>query len=165
MSNAPLVLIVRFEQPEGIEQAIKNGHHVFVPLRRTGATGAFSLPRLIRHSAEQALVAMGISSERARDLATLARRSVPALRRKLTIAPGVQIPTWAQPDEAPALLAPHLLGAWHDPTEVDRKDLSHLAEIPYEDHQHLVVRWSNETDPPIRLLGVVWILALHETCC
>lgn len=97
LSSAPLFLIARFDQPEIIGRAIQKGHHVFVPLGRVGATGAFPLPRLIRDAAKQALDEMGQSGERAEDLATLARRSLSALRRKLAIAPGVQVPAWAQP--------------------------------------------------------------------
>lgn len=162
LSSAPLFLIARFDQPEIIGRAIQKGHHVFVPLGRVGATGAFPLPRLIRDAAKQALDEMGQSGERAEDLATLARRSLSALRRKLAIAPGVQVPAWAQPNEARNLIAPLLAGAWKDSSKGDRSALSDLAGIPYEQFQHHAVSSVNAPDPPLLRVGDVWMIAARE---
>lgn len=162
LSSNPLILISGLNQPEGIGRVIHQGHHVFVPLGRTGATGAFPLPRLVRDAAEQALKEMKLSDGRAGDLATLARRSLSALRRKMAIAPGVQVPAWAQPGEARVLLAPLLAGAWQDDAEGDQSALSQLAGIAYEDLRRIAVRWANEPDPPLRRTGNVWMVAARE---
>lgn len=162
LSSNPLFLIARFDQPEIINRAIQNGHHVFIPLGRVGATGAFPLPRLIRDAAKQALEEMGYSGERAEDLATLARRSLSALRRKLAIARGVQVPAWAQPNEARNLIAPLLAGTWEDSSEGDRSALSDLAGIPYQQFQPHAVSSVNAPDPPLLRVGDVWMIAARE---
>ena len=161
LSSNPLFLIARFDQPE-ISRAIQNRHHVFVPLGPVGATGAFPLPRLIRDAAKQGLDEMGLSGKRAEDLATLARRSLSALRRQLAIARGVQFPAWAQPNEARNLIAPLLAGTWKDSSEGDRSALSDLAGIPYEQFQHHAVSSVNAPDPPLLRVGDVWMIAARE---
>lgn len=161
-SPEPLIIITKINEPEGVGRAIRNGHHVFVPMGGVGAPGAFTLSRIVRSEAERSLKIMGISDARSRSLATLARRSLSALRRKLAIAPGLQCPTWARPDEARHLLAPLVVGVWHDSSEGDRAVLSRLADIPYQDIQRNAVRLANEPDPPLRREGDIWMIAARE---
>jgi len=162
LSSEPLILIARLERSEGVGRAIQAGHHVFVPLGRIGGTNAVSLPRLVRDAAEQSLQEMGLNREQARDLATLARRSLSALGRKRAIAPDTQQPAWARPDEARELLAPLLAGAWEDSSEGDREALAQLSGMSYETLQSRLVRWANEADPPVRRVGEVWMIAAQE---
>lgn len=161
-SPEPLIIITKINEPEGVGRAIRRGHHVFVPLGGVGAPGAYTLPRVVRYEAERALRLMGLSEVQSRSLATLARRSLSALRRKLAIAPGLQCPTWARPDEAKHLLAPLLVGVWHDSSEGDREILSRLADVPYQDIQRNAVRLANEPDPPLRREGDIWMIAARE---
>jgi hypothetical protein len=159
-SPEPQILIPRSSQPVG--RAIQNGHHVLVPVGRTGDREAVYLPRIVRDAAEQALKEMGLSDNRARSLATLARRSFPALRRKLAIAPDTLRPTWARPEVARQLLAPLLVGAWQDSCEGDRKVLAQLSGLSYEQLQSMLVRWAKEPDPPLRRVGDTWMIAAQE---
>jgi hypothetical protein len=159
-SPKPLLLIPQTSQPVG--RAIQNGHHVFVPSGRTGDRGAVWLPRLVRDAAEQALKDMELTDTQARILATLARRSLPALRRRLAIAPDTLRPTWAHPEVARQLLAPLLVGAWQDSCEGDREILAKLSGLPYEQLQNYLIRWANEPDPPLRRTGDIWWITAQE---
>ncbi|WP_059002163.1 hypothetical protein [Leptolyngbya sp. NIES-2104] len=160
-ATEPLILIAHLEQPEGIGHAIQNGHHVFVPLGQFGSNGN-SLPRIVRDAAELALREMGLSRDRAINLATLARRSLSALRRKLAITQNIQQPAWARGNTACELLAPLLAGAWSEAKEGDRQALSQLSGMPYEQLQSILVHWSNEPDPPVRRVGEIWMIAAQE---
>jgi nucleoside phosphorylase len=161
-SSEPSILIARLSQPEGIGRAIQNGHHVFVPVGRTGDKNTVCLPRIVRDAAEQALKEMGLSDNRSRSLATLARRNLNALRRTLAIAPETLRPAWAHPEAARQLLAPLLVGVWEDSCKGDREILARLSGLPYEQLQPMLVRWANEPDPPLRRVGDTWMVAAQE---
>jgi hypothetical protein len=160
-SSKPLILIARLNQPEGVGQATQHGHHVFIPVGRMSG-GNPVLPRIVRDAAEQALGEMGLNRDRASALATLARRSLPALRRKLAIVQGIRHPAWAQPIAARELLAPLLVSVWNDACPGDRDALSQLSGIPYETLQTFMVRWAHEPDPPLRRVGDTWMMAAQE---
>ena len=93
-SSDPLILIVELGDPEGIRTAVKNGHHVFVPSDRVGSDLKNFLPRIVHSAAEDALQGMGFNRNQAHSYATLARRSLSALRRELK---AIQPPAWAKP--------------------------------------------------------------------
>lgn len=161
-SDEPLVLIARLKERDGIGTAIRQGHHVFIPSERVSSGKDNLLPRIVRDAAEQALKDMGFNREKARRYATLARRSLQALRRKLAIASAIQQPAWAKPENARILLAPLLVSAWNGNSAGDRDVLSKLANMPYENLQNHLVRWVNESDPPLRRVGDIWTIAAQE---
>ena len=161
-SSESRILITRLSQPEGIGRAIQNSHHVFVPVGRTGDKNTVCLPRIVRDAAEQSLKEMGLSDNRSRSLATLARRNLNALRRTLAIAPETLRPAWAHPEEARQLLAPLFVGVWEDSCKGDREILARLSGLPYEQLQPIFVRWANEPDPPLRRVGDTWMVAAQE---
>jgi len=158
-STEPLLLIPRIHQLEGIGRAIRNGHHVFIPSGRIGGAKDVSIPRIKRSEAAQALQRIGFNREQSSDLATLARRSLQAFRRKLN---AYQDPVWAHPQEARSLLAPLLIGVWQDSSEGDRRVLERLSRMSYESLQETLVRWANEPDPPVRRVGNIWMIAAQE---
>ncbi len=161
-SDDPLILIARLKERDGIGTAIGQGHHVFVPSKRVNSSSDNLLPRIVRDAAEQALKKMGLSDDQARRYATLTRRSLLALRRKLAIAPAIQQPAWAKPENARILLTPLLVSAWDSSSDGDRDVLSKLANMPYETLQNHLVRWVNESDPPLRRVGDIWMIAAQE---
>ena len=105
---------------------------------------------------------MGIDDERSDDLATLTRRSMMALRRKLAISPEIQRPAWAKPSEARALLPLMLAGGWNDQLAGDRNVIEQLARTTYEQVNSALARWVNEADPPVRRVGDTWLLVSRE---
>lgn len=163
-SATPLILVPAFDSRDAIARATRAGHHVVVPLGRADSASATTLtvPRLMRDEAAKALIAAGISEERARDLATLARRSLASFRRKLALSPEVQQPDWARPSEARAVLPAVLAGSWSDRDDADREVLGTLAQAPYEQFAEALVRWSNESDPPVRRVGDAWCIVSKE---
>jgi hypothetical protein len=164
-SGRPLVLIPSFDEMEVVAKASRQGHHVLIPLGRDepgGSSTAVTLPRLKREGAKQALVAMGLPEDKADDLATLARRSLMALRRKLAVNPEVQNPAWSRPGEARKLLPAMLVGAWNDTLAGDREVIARLARRPYEEYNDTLSQAANLPDPPLRRVGDVWLLASKE---
>jgi hypothetical protein len=163
LSNSRSILVPRFNgEVEGVSRAVKGGNHVFLAKEYVGTHGGDSLPRIVRDAAEKALQEMGLPHDRARDLATLARRSLPALRRKMACEPTLERPSWAQPQVARELFAPLLASAWQDPNMADREVLARLAGVSYERLQEILVRWSKAADPPLRLVGGIWMMAAPE---
>lgn len=160
--DKPLILIARLKEIDGIGTAIGKGHHVFVPSERVSSGSDHLLPRIVRDAAEQALKEMGFNYEQGGRYATLARRSLLALRRKLAIASATQQPAWAKSENARILLTPLLVSAWDDSSDGDRIVLSKLANMPYENLQNHLVRWVNESDPPLRRVGGIWAIASQE---
>lgn len=157
-------MIPNFPEREAVSRAVQDGHHVLIPLGKADAElpSALTIPRLHRADAEQALLNMGISRERASEFATLARRSFLALKRKLAVNPAVQSPAWAAPSEARKLLPLLLVGGWNDTNEKDRAAVAELAQSSYETVNDTVVRWANESDPPLRRTGNTWLIASRE---
>ncbi len=163
-SDEPLILVQAFDSRDAIARATRTGHRVVVPLGRADSAAAATLtvPRLSREEAAKALVACGIAEDRAHDLAVLARRSLMSFRRKLALSPEVQRPEWARPSEAHPLLPAMLAGAWSDAMDGDRQTIATLAQAPYEEVSEILVRWSNESDPPIRHVGDTWFIVSKE---
>lgn len=164
LSVQPLVLIPLFDEREVVPRAVKQGHYVLIPIGRDepSSSATIIVPRLKRDRAKPALIAMGLSDEKAEDLATLARRSLMALRRRLAIRPEVQRPEWAKPAAARTLLPAMLVGGWNDTLAGDREILAKLARQPYEQVNEILARVANEPDPPIRRVGDVWLVASKE---
>ncbi len=163
-SGEPLLLARMFENRDTVASAVRQGHHVLVPLGKDDSISSqtVTLPRLHRDCAKEALIQMGIDDERSDDLATLARRSMMALRRKLAISPEVQRPAWAKPSEARALLPLMLAGGWNDQLAGDRDVIEQLARTTYEQVNSALARWVNEADPPVRRVGDTWLLVSRE---
>lgn len=162
--DQPLILIPNFEDEFLPLKAIENGHQVFIPLGKADAPSSSveEIARLNRASAEKALQNMGISEKKVGKLATLARRSFLDLRRKLAVNPEIQIPKWAKPSESRNLLPILLAGGFNDSIQKDREAISKIAQTEYESVNDILVRWSNESDPPVRQVGNVWLIASKE---
>lgn len=161
--DTPLLLAPLFAGADAAG-AVRAGHQVFIPLGRESARGSetIELPRPRRAAAKSALLRMGLLEQQADVLATLARRSLLSLRRKLAVSPELQQPRWARPDEAPALLPALLAGTWDDSLDGDREVLASLAARPYEDFSRTLMRWQNENGSPVRRVGTNWVLVSKE---
>lgn len=129
--TTPMLLVPMFDHKDAVGVAVVRGHRVFPPLHQNAADGTPALPRPMREAMEDALRDMGIAGDRGSNLATLARRSLQAFRRKLAISPSLQVPEWARPANAIALLLLLLLPSTsdHSAHEDGEDDWSVLAEI------------------------------------
>src|SRR5262249_12718684 len=55
-----------------------------------------------------------------------------------------------------------LVGSWDEALEGDQNTIASLAECPYEEVAQDLVRYAQESDPPVRQVGSVWFLASKE---
>lgn len=150
---APLVLILTFAPADA---GGSGPHSLIVPVdRSTLSRNALSLPRIRREPAERVLKEMGLNDDDARDLATLARRSVPALRRRLASTPVSTKPSWAAPGSARGLIPVLLAGRWREDHDGDRTVLEQLAGKPYRDFAADIAPWFEAGEPPVRRNGSV----------
>jgi len=162
VSDFPMVLLPLFANPE-IPPALERGHAVVVPLgREVEADTGISLPRLRRAAIESSLSTMGFPDERARSLAGIGRLSLLSLRRALAVHPELQRPAWAQADSARSVLPAVLAGRWNERRDGDRAALSRLAGRPYEELSAELTKWANASDPPLRRVGDVWLVAAKD---
>src|SRR6266545_4092941 len=164
IASQPLLLIPVFADRGRTPAAVAYGHHVLIPQGRNepsvGAT--IELPRLRVADAKEALAAMGVSTDAVDDLARLARNSTGALRRRMAIHPASLIPKWAAPDVARSFLPALLAGRWTDDAPADQGIVAGLAGVAYADYRKLLLRWSNEPDPPVRQIGNLWTVVAKD---
>jgi hypothetical protein len=160
----PLILIPTFGERSLVASAIQRGHHVLLPLGLSEAetTANIALNRPHRDAVHQALEEMKIPQHQVGELATLGRRSLAALRRRLAINPSLLVPKWAEPSEARALLPALLVGRWHDSNEADREVISRLAGCEYSQVNEVLLRWANAAYPFVRRVGDVWLVVSKE---
>lgn len=160
----PLILIPIFGDRSLVASAIQRGHHVLLPLGLSEAetTANIALNRPHRDAVHQALDEMKIPQHQLGDLATLGRRSLAALRRRLAINPSLLVPEWAEPSEARSLLPALLVGRWHDSNEADRDVISRLACREYSQVNEVLLRWANSPYPFVRRVGDVWLVVSKQ---
>lgn len=158
-SEASLRIVTTFSPGDAANRATRRGHRVLIPRSPgEGVAGTLEVPRLHRRRAEEVLKAMGLSDERARELSTLARRSVMSLRRRLATSAAVSRPAWASPDVGPSLLPMFLLGTVNESVAGDADSLAKLGGEPVEAAVARLTRFAAESDPPVRRVGEVWYL-------
>ncbi len=157
-----MTLLPLFENPD-IATAQQRGHHVVLPLgREQVARGSrIELPRPHRPGAGQALEAAGVGSDRAYELAALARRSMPSLVRTLARDPRIARPRWSQLPAA-AILAPLVLvGSW-TASSADTDVVSRMVDKPWSTIEETLLHWHATDEPPFVPSGTQWHLASSE---
>jgi hypothetical protein len=158
----PLILVPLFENKDRVTAAVKQGHHVIVPLGHRARRISIKLNRQFRRDLRAAFDTLNIPDDQKDSSATLARRTLLGLRRKLAHVAAIHRPRWATPEQAQALIAPALAGSWAAGQLGDQDALSRLAGRPYADVERDVIRLSTEEDPPLRRTGGVWMLTSKE---
>jgi len=157
------VLIPVFEAAD-VASAISKGHHVVTVIDRAAKSWRavdFSLARLDPGEAAEALRGVGIEFGEAHRLAALGRRSMPALRRRLSLNPRVKRPEWADPPDARILAGLLVAGAWtSDPDDILM--LEAITKQPWEVIEPLVSRLCESTDPLIRKVRSSWSFVSPE---
>lgn len=157
------ILVPDFDNAD-VASALDSGRHV-VSIVDSGSARRRSvdvrLPRVARHEAAEAFRAGGVEWRQADRLAVLARRSMPALARRLSRSPRIQQPMWSQPPLDATLAALMLASRWTDRPE-DLRVLSELAAVPSDDLQRAIVDASRGSDPAIRKLRNTYVFASLE---
>ena len=159
----PLVLIRGFTGTVSSQIAIKNGHHVFVPLdtsqepRGKGQT----LSRPHRDEMVESLITMGVKEANAGSLAQRSRRRLPTLYRFLIDEAGAPGPDWAT-TPSNTVIALVLLGQWEENHPGDKNVIESLVGRPFEEIELDITAVAAIPDPPIAKFGQRWRFASHE---
>jgi len=157
------ILVPDFDNAD-VTRALASGRHVVSIVDSNSAVRRsvdIHLPRVGRNEAAEAFRAGGVEWRQADQLAVLARRSMPALARRLSRSPRVQQPAWSRPPLADTLAALMLASRWTDLPE-DLQVLSELANMPAVDLQRAVVDASRQSDPAIRNVRNVYVFTSLE---
>jgi hypothetical protein len=159
----PLILVPRFADRQQVIPAAER-HHVLVPIGRDepATRGTLILPRIRRDQAKASLEKMGVEESQLEPLATLARQSLNALRRKLSQNPSLLIPAWAKSEKGQELLPALLSGRWEENNPADCEVVARLAGMSYAEYEKVLVRWSHTSDPPLRKVGTTWLVVARE---
>lgn len=154
-----LLLIPRFEIEGLADHAVKNGHHVIVPVARsvTAAQKGMELPRIKRKDFEKGLEDMGFDLEKVHQLTRDSGLSLAVLRRILEFSKRNQ-PLWGTTAHYRDLIPALLLGAWDEQASSDRLVVSFLAGMPYDEYILKLTRWKVEEDAPVFQVKSIWRL-------
>ena len=159
----PLVLVRGFIGPVSSQIAIRNEHHVLVPLdtsQEPQGSGQ-TLNRLPRDETVESLVAMGINETSAKSLARKSARRLPILYRSLIDQAGYPGPDWAV-TPSDSLTALVLLGQWEEDHEGDKSIVERLVGKSFEEVEHDVTVLAVIPDPPMVKVGPKWKFVSHE---
>jgi len=159
----PGILVPEFKNAD-VARALASGRHVVSIVDSDSAMRRsvdIRLPRVGRSEAAEAFTAGEVEWRQADRLAVLARRSMPALVRRLSRSHRVQQPTWSRPPLATILAALMLASRWTDQPE-DLRVLSEMAGVPLVDLQRAIADASRGSDPAIRRVGSVFVFTSLE---
>lgn len=159
-----LILVPAFDKPSGLDNIVRQGYHVFVPVGNDSSLSskAVKLPRLAREGCEKALTNMGLSENKAQKLVRESRCNLLVLRRLCANTPEVHEPNWAKPEVGSSLIPVLLAGAWDEKNEEDRKVIEKIARKPYQEILQTLSRWAKESEPLVRQVGEIWQLISRE---
>jgi predicted DNA-binding transcriptional regulator AlpA len=147
-----------------VARAIDKGHHVITVVDRAATARRpvdVSLPRLGRREGADALRNVGLEFGLADRLASLGRRSIPALRRRLSLNPKIKRPDWADPPDGRILATLLLAGSWtSDPNDI--AILEAITNEPWSAIEPLLEKLSASTDPVVRKVSNTWAFVSPE---
>ena len=157
-------LIPLFDAPD-VARAVRQGKHVIEILDSTTVRRRnfdISLPRPSRIEARRALEGAGVDGVSADALATLARRCMPALVRRLSSSSRRRKPEWSESPNATILAALMLAGRWTTADE-DLEAVGELARLPRADLEKCIMSESMGVDAALhRSHEVVAFASLEE---
>ena len=157
------ILVPDFDNAD-VARALASGRHV-VSIADSGSAMRrcvdIRLPRVGRNEAAEAFRVGDLDWRQADRLAVLARRSMPALARRLSRSPRVQQPRWSRPSLATTLAALMLASRWTDRPE-DLRVMSELAAVPSVDLRRAIADASRGSDPAIRNVRNVFVFTSLE---
>ncbi|MCD8102763.1 MAG: hypothetical protein LUE26_09395, partial [Alistipes sp.] len=154
-SQTPLILIPSFEDEGNFNQAVLNGHTVFVPLGISDykiSGNLIELPEIDRDGFVEALKKSGYKN--AEQLSKECIRNISVLRRSLEY--DYSTPLWASKDHCRDIIPAILIGRWRDCYEGDKKAIQKLSKLAYEDHIDQITKWSLSDDAPIIHIDDYW---------
>jgi excisionase family DNA binding protein len=160
--GSPLTLMSLAAGDVDLAEATDRGHHVIVPFGSDEAQSGdpIKLPPPDRVVAREAF-SDAVQFDVADRLAGLARRSMRALVRKISVNPKFERPTWGRPPLS-ALFAPlMLIGAWEN-SDADHTVVSDIVDQSWPQIERALRTESATDDPPFVLSGNRWHLVSPE---
>lgn len=163
-SPGRMALVPTFANP-ALDTAIRHGKHVVLLAdRERPAVGeSIRLGRPDRRQAADALRKAGVENfERADQLAALARRSMPALIRRLAHDRRLSHPAWTQPPDV-HILAPLMLACQWTTTDADLGAVIRLTGEMWPNIERTLLGWqAKDGDSPFVKSGDQWRLTSPE---
>lgn len=154
-----MILLPLFDDPD-VTTALEHDHHVVVPMGRDEVVvgSPINLPAPDRQGAQASLERADVRSDRAYELAALARRSMPSLVRKLAREPRIARPPWTRPPDSAVFAPLTLVGAW-TASEHDRDLIVRMVEKKWDEIERTLLQWRQSDDPPLVFSDTEWHLA------
>jgi hypothetical protein len=163
-ANPGLSFVIAATPEIGSEWRPRDGVKLIVPSNpsRAGRTGDetrsdVSLPRILRHDFEQALVELGHDPADAARLSRNTGRSWSIYRRVEARNPALAHPAWLDRPAARSLTTLCLVGAWISSESGDTAIVERIAGRAYADIERELRELANIDDSPILRIGDVWM--------
>ncbi len=153
----PLILILQFEDEGLIYNARNRGHCILAPVGIEDSgnwPNVITLRRLDVTDFENGLLKSGLSKDKAEIYAKQSARNVTILRRRLGF--NFKTPSWAKTDVVRNIIPALLLNRWDEEYDEEKKALSELAGMPYEEYQRHLTILLNSDDSPLVKIGSTW---------
>jgi len=159
----PLVIAATSNCSGVAARGVNAGHHVFLSvdsnLTNLGDDTRLSRPR--RDVVRKVLIKSGMAKSEAESSVKDFGRSLPTLRRHLSVVQSVTTPEWAKPEFADTMLPILFVGAWNDAKSGDRDVISEISSVDYIQFAKKLPQLLAMSDSPIRRIGNVWTLESH----
>lgn len=153
--KTPLIIIPKFENPEILYNAIRNGHTVIVPIvENKNQPNTFRLPKISKVSMRENLLDMGLSESLAKKYAQESLGNITVLRRLLKFPQ--ENPEWSKEDNYTDILPALLVGQWCNNYEGDKGIISKMSGLSYDEYIRKLSKWLDKPDSPIIRIGNIW---------
>lgn len=161
--SGPGILIPIFNNPD-VRLAVDSGKHVVMAKDYSKSrilTSGLFLPRVNRAAAEEALASAGFDAEEARKLGALARRSLPALKRRVSLIPEERRSVWADSPSSCVLSGLFVAGRWRE-NPGDLEVLQQLTHLSAAELAAQLANFKDGVDPILWNSGEVWSFVSPE---
>ncbi len=148
-------------EPEAINGAVRQGHHVLMVLPRLLDDHSHKLSRVHDYDLEKALADSDFLPADAKRLAKEAGGSLTILKRRLPGYGKVNIPAWTKSHDAKFLLPILLVGRWDDSLIADQKAITALGK-PYQEVLEAVNHFRTVNDPVVMKSNSIWSLISRD---
>lgn len=159
-SREQLILIPLHRDGLDLAAAIDRGHQVILPAGTDDIVRGdrhIALPRIGR--VEGATALRKVTDQDVGGLVALARRSMPALFRRIGRESRYQLPPWVEQADTAEVIAPLIsAGSWTN-SDGDQKVIERLTGVPKAQVERLLSSLAVKPDPPFVRSGGNWTLA------
>lgn len=157
-SKSPLILMPINFQPNGIGDAISNGHTVILPTDESSLqTPLIRLDKRPRLIQQEAIQKLGFNDSQASKLYSDTKGYLePLLRHEILRPRDFIAPKWPTEVDVDVLFAALFATEWDSSNENDKYILSALSGMNYNQLEKQLDKLSTNSDTPIRRVGAVW---------